>query len=377
MCLTKRYGLLLLMLACFQSLFFVPIFFAPNDIDGDTLTHSMQMLLGGSPFFLHYQSIGLLPIVMASLSVTLLPMIDSRIGQSVLNKYKDPLVYVFGFFMALGVVHRTNIGWDHWRAYAVLIELVGSIQIIVMIIKFTEKLEITSSPVVVFFAWNVLTGAALSAYNLFSATHAELWLLTIFSLCLMLFTLYACHHFLSAKRDVTVAYIAPDRGFQVSDKIRMKAAQVSILPVVLVMMGLGSISVYLFEAEKGLSVLHHPVYFCIFLLALWFTVRAFTLKKINMVNLSSHIESTGGKVVTGNKIQINTYKAIKTWTRARIWEQWFVLSTLMVMADLANMWLASAGLPPVTFVAGLGGWILVNAFLDMRKQYDKLSYIYL
>ena len=172
--------------------------------------------------------------------------------------------------MALGVVHRADIGWDSWRAYAVLLELLSSIQIIIMIIKFTEKLEITSSPVVVFFAWNVITGAALSAYSLFSTAHDELWLLAIFSLFLMIFTLYACHHFLTAKRDITIAYIAPDRGFQVSDKIRMKAAQVSILPVVLVMMGLGSISVYLFDAAKGVSVLHHPVYFCIFLIALWF-----------------------------------------------------------------------------------------------------------
>ena len=116
MSLTKRYSLLLLMLACFQSLFFVPIFFAPSGIAENSMTHSMRMLFGGSPFVLHYQTIGLLPIVLGSLSVTLLPMVDGRIGQSLLNKYKDPLVYVFGFFMALGVVHRADIGWDSWRA---------------------------------------------------------------------------------------------------------------------------------------------------------------------------------------------------------------------------------------------------------------------
>jgi hypothetical protein len=376
--LSKRYGMLILMIACFQALFFVPLLTAPEVLVLGGNNNFSEILLGASPFLLHYQSLGLFPIVLAGLSVTILPLIDKGIDRRMIAKYKVHLTYLFGGVIGFGVVARSSLSWNELQSYTVFIELMMSLQIIIMIIKVVETLKIASSAVLIFFAWNVLTVTIRDMYLQITIAENEQWLLVVFSLLLMLVSIYIAQYFLKSKRDLVIAYISPIRGYQVVDKIKLKAVQVSILPVVVVSMSLGTVSTYFITPVPGVMLLSNWIYCLLFGIVLLCMTRVFTKDKAKKPVWLSHIESMGGKVIDGNnKVLMNTSDAIDRWVDRRMWEQWFVLMCLLVAADLVNLWFIAANLSPVSYVAGLGIWLLTNAALDMHKQYDKLVYIYM
>lgn len=385
MSIVKRYGALLLFVAVYQTLFFIPLLSAPlveSTADSGVLS---ALVFGVSPYVFHYQSLGLLPFVFGALFVTFIGIaykpwreLDKQgsVGAKKKQSISGRLTYLFGFVMSLSIASATGYVFDERNFWFVVIELMFALQTLKFIFDKVQSLKVASSGLTVFFGLNILTLFIkdLSVMSLMEFTNSSL-LMLFATFCLSVLTVYLTHKFIFGKAGVSLEVNKSVQGTVVSVPLVVQYSQSGIMPVIFSIMITSLISVLAFTNVSGADPIFSNILGAlIFLVMLFLMTFYFTHQKISPVELVKYFCKEGVSI-SGAKPSVSVdslQTALRSLRNRVVVFQVVFLFSMVFAQSLWVSWTTSNNFPALSFVAGINWFLLITVYADMSKQYDKL-----
>jgi preprotein translocase subunit SecY len=385
MSIIKRYGALLLFVAIYQTLFFIPLLSAPyveSTADSGVLS---ALVFGVSPYVFHYQSLGLLPFVFGSLFVTFVGVaykpwreLDKQgsAGAKKKQSISGKLTYLFGFVMSLSIASATGYVFVERNFWFVVIELMFALQTLKFIFDKVQSLKVASSGLTVFFGLNILTLFIKDLSVTSSMQFTNHFMLMLFAtVCLSVVTVYLTYRFIFGKTGLALEVNKSAQGTVVSVPLVVQYSQSGIMPVIFSIMITSLISAFAFTNVSDAD----PIFssaggVLVFLVTLFLMTFYFTHQKISPTDLVKYFSKEGVSVsgVKPSDSIVALRSALQKLRNKVVAFQVLFLFFMMFAQSVWISWTTANSFPALSFVAGINWFLLMTVYADMSKQYDKL-----
>jgi len=384
MSIKKRYGALLLFVAIYQVLFFIPLISAPSVASTNDAGMLSALIFGVSPHAFHYQSLGLLPFVFGTLFVSFVGMaykpwrdLDKQgsLGAKKKKAISGHLTYLFGFVMSLTVSFKTGYPIMGVQFWFVVIELMFALQTLKLIFDKVQDLKVASSGLTVFFGLNIVTLFIRDLTVIGGLEFTAIEIVMLFStVYLGAVTVYFTYRFIFGKIMLPMVMNKAAQGSSVLVPLVAQYSQSGIMPVIFSLMLTSLVSAFLYPGVVGDPIFSHMLTAIVFLFLLTLTSFYFTHQKVSPSDLM-RILSLGGVSLAG-KTPSDASRALKnslaTLRNKLVVYQVLFLFGMVFGQSLWTVWSKSADFPVLGFVAGINWFLLMTVYADMSKQYDKL-----
>ena len=390
MSITKRYAALFFYVAIYQLLFFVPLFSAPGGSSDNSSSNLLSsLLLGVSPHAFHYQSLGLIPFVFGSLAISIIGMVYSpwrdldkqgKYGHDTKKSISGKLTYLSGFVLSIVVANKTGYTAASYSFWIVVVELMFALQSVKVIFVQVQALKVSSSGLSVFFGLNIISVFIRDIMAVLSIDFTVETFTFLFGVIyFIVLTVYVTYKFCNGSLQVPLSMVKATQGVSVRLPMASQFSQAGIMPLIVSMMATGLyVNIVFPDNVGGNPVFAHITSVILFAVVLAITSFYFTQQKVSPSALTAKLLMHNVGLENAHPMSAGKAlcKSIIIMRNKLVYCQFAFIILMIIFQHLWVGWSGAMNFPPISMVAGVSWFLLLNVFSDMSRHYDKLRLHY-
>jgi hypothetical protein len=381
MTIRSRYGLVILAIIGYYGHFFVPLFSLTTaaPVSNMGLIPGTEFLKGLALFDYHYLSIGIVPFIFSSITVQVMrwqmPGVFSVVSgaKGSAEGFQRTLLYAFSSVMASVSVSQIPEGRFLIAPWLTVTEMLVSVWSIEQVVNFVKRLDVLSSPVMLFLGLNVTSSIIYSVYvldfNAFTPQVFSLFMLSIIiglSLLLMIIwsLFWSTKFYMGRTMDAT--------GKMSLMPVRFKVLRAGITPVIYTLFLVFPLMAWLQPGQPFLNLISHPQWLLIMFFLMTYLSYRLTLLNVPVADMAESARSVGLVVVKADRVFTDISATLRSMAKkqACIASCWFM--ALIVSQSLWQTY-APKELVGLEFIGGIGVVLIVGVLYDIAKSHKKLK----